>query len=94
MAASKWPMAPTHSKSPAKDAAGKAVTVSTQFAGTVSGVSNVGRMVFNVGVLKVPLADVTGVRTPKPATDTPNDTNNTNNTNNTDNNSSDPDTTT
>jgi flagellar basal-body rod modification protein FlgD len=58
----------------AKDAAGKAVTVSTQFAGTVTGVTNSGgTVVLNVGVLKVPLSDVTGVRTPK-ATDTDTDT--------------------
>lgn len=55
----------------AKDAAGKAVTVSTQFAGTVTGVTNSnGTVVLNVGVLKVPLADVTGVRTPTAATTT------------------------
>ncbi len=58
----------------AKDAAGKAVTVSTQFAGTVTGVTNSGgTVVLNVGVLKVPLSDVTGVRTPK-ASDTDTDT--------------------
>lgn len=54
----------------AKDAAGKAVTVSTQFAGTVTGVTNKnGIVVLEVGVLKVPLSDVTAVRTPKAPSD-------------------------
>jgi flagellar basal-body rod modification protein FlgD len=56
----------------AKDAGGKAVTVSTQFTGTVTGVTNHdGTIVLEVGVLKVPLKDVSAVRTPKPAA-TPN----------------------
>jgi flagellar basal-body rod modification protein FlgD len=54
----------------AKDAGGKAITVSTQFTGTVTGVTNhEGTIVLEVGVLKVPLSDVSAVRTPKPAAD-------------------------
>ena len=53
----------------AKDAGGKAVTVSTQVTGTVTGVTNhEGIIVLEVGVLKVPLSDVSAVRTPKPPT--------------------------
>lgn len=68
----------------AKDAAGKAVTVSTQFTGTVTGVSNNdGTIILEVGVLKVPLKDVSAVRTPKPAATSNTDTSNNSNNNNT-----------